>query len=306
MTVSCPRCRREVPETRTCTYCEALLTTNEATMHGMDAQEWMREALRAARLKQLERAVSCIDNALEIDPEKHPGAWFNRGLLLADLGRLSEAVASLEQAIILDPAFERAVEARARISRDPRAVLPPGRPGQTMLEMLADGGPAEAYAMTSSTALFQKLHRFAGPEEIAAMNWIVAVPSCCRAADDHAVDAGTDAGASADTDAEADADADAEVLFHVVVRDKSAYTFRHAGAAVELPDALLPQKELEAFRSLLARGTVRSIGVCASRPFSAATFARVEAINDGLTKLDVASHARVELLVLGDEDDHDD
>lgn len=278
MSVSCPRCHREVPEKRTCQSCGALLTTAPATVHGMDAPEWIEEALRVAQLKQLERAVSCLDNAIQIEPKKYPGAWFNRGLLLIDLGRLPEAVANFDQAIVLDPGFEQAIELRARISRDPRVVLPPGRPGQTMLEMLADGGQAEAYAMTSATALFQRLQRFEGPEDIAAMNWIVAVPSCRGAA------------------------ADAEVLFHVLVRDRSAYAFRHAGSAAELPDALVPQKELEAYAALLAGGTVRTISVCASRPFSAATCARVVAINEGLAKIGITAHARVELLVLGEDD----
>jgi hypothetical protein len=147
-----------------------------------------------------------------------------------------------------------------------------------MLEMLADGGPAEAYAMSSTAALFQRLDRIAGPEDIVAMNWIVAVPSSRGNA------------------------ADGEVLFHVVVRDKSAYAFRHAGAASELPDALLPQKELEAYAALLAGGVVRCVGLCANRPFTAETRARVDSINDELAKLGVAAHARVELLVVAEED----
>jgi tetratricopeptide (TPR) repeat protein len=259
-------------------YCGALLTDAPATVHGMDAPQWIQEALRVAQLKQLERAVACLDNALQIEPSKYPAAWFDRGLLLAELGRLPEAVASFDQAIVLDPEFEQAVDVRARIRKDPRAVLPPGRPGQTMLEMLADGGPADAYAMSSSTLLFQKLNRFSGPEEIAAMNWIVAVPSGRGAA------------------------ADAEVLFNVVVRDTTAYTFRHAGAAAELPDELVPQKELEAFGALLAGGILRSIAICASRAVTAATRARVEAINDGLSKLGIARHARVELLVIAEDE----
>lgn len=272
--VGCPCCGRSVPEKRTCIHCGALLTTAPATVHGLDAMQWIEEGLRVARLKQLERAVSCFDHALRIEPKRLPGAWFNRGLLLADLGHLPEAVASLDQAIVLDPGFEPAIELRARISRDPRAILPAGRPGQTMLERLAGGGPAEVYAMTSTTALFRKLGRFSGPEDIAAMNWIVAVP---RSRGDAAEE---------------------EVLFHVVVRDKSAYAFRHAGTARALPDALVPQRELEAHGALLAAGIVRSVSVCASRPFEPATVARAAAVNDGLVKIGVAAHARVELLVL--------
>lgn len=277
MLVSCPECGRDVPERRTCGSCGARLTTAPATVHGMNAVQWMDEAVRVAQLKQAERAVSCFDKALQIEPKKYPSAWFNRALLLVELGRMADAVASLDQAIVLDPTFDQAMSLRARIIRDPRTVLPPGRPGRSMLEMLADGGLAEAYAMTATAALFQKLDRFAGPDEIAAMNWIVAVPGTRGAA------------------------ADAEVLFHVLVRDKSAYTFRHAGASDELPDGTLSQTELEAYGALLASGTLRRIGICANRPFTTTTRARVSAINDGLAKIGIATTSRVELFVVDDD-----
>jgi hypothetical protein len=143
-----------------------------------------------------------------------------------------------------------------------------------MIAMLADGGPAEAYAMTSMRPMQEKLG--SSREDVAAVNWIVSVPapapgspwSCAKAA-------GTG------------------VLFHLLLRDKTVFTFRHAGPGPELSSDAITQDELEAFGSLLHSKLVRTVGVCASHPFAAALRARIDAVNAKLEGLGAGPHARV-------------
>jgi len=156
-----------------------------------------------------------------------------------------------------------------------------------MIAMVANGGPAEAYGLTASTALHREgpLRRLNGPEEIAATNWIVAVPRVPR---DRSDGRGWACGSVAETG----------VLFTLVAKERSAFAFRYAGAATELPDALVPQEELEAFGAMLAGDALKRITLCASKPFSASTAARVAAINADLTTMELPPHSRIELLVI--------
>lgn len=102
MSVSCPKCRRSVPEKRTCFYCGAPLTSAPGSVFGKDCAAWLAEGARVAELRQFERALGCFERALEVDPKSVP-AHFNRALALAKLERLDEAKAAAERCLALAP-----------------------------------------------------------------------------------------------------------------------------------------------------------------------------------------------------------
>lgn len=309
MPVACPKCNRNVPEKKACLYCGAPLPAAAPSpshppsvpaaavapsasgyVQGRSADTLLAEAAALAKEGKIERALAAIESALKLRPNDAL-ILCNRGLLLADLLRFDEALKSIDRAIEIHPNLAQAIELRGQIEADPRRHLPPGRPGPTMIEMLADGGPTESFAMTASSAIHdpKRLARWKGPEEIAAMNWIVAVPKPRERAGRkwkcaHLAEAG--------------------LLFTMIGKDRSGYLFRYAPTGRELPDDLLPAIEIDALAAILEGGALSSVGVCANKPFGEGVNDRVRWVNTELDLLGVDKNARIELLVIDDGYDH--
>lgn len=102
-----------------------------------------------------------------------PAPWVTYGRILAGNRLLEEAAGAFDIALAIDPrhADARAERARmdAELGRAPPSKLPPGLPGPSMMELLASGGPAEAFAMSCVRAL-------APGETAEAMSFMVDVP----------------------------------------------------------------------------------------------------------------------------------
>ncbi len=156
--VTCPKCGRTVPDRSACMYCGAMLTGRPVAAPGPGADHWVTEGARLAGLSQVERALQCFDRALAIDP-RHAAALFNRALLLARAGREAAALETVERLIAVAPNDDEARRLRFRLleRRTPESPLPPGRPGQSLLEMVAEGGAAGAWVARATAALHGEL-----------------------------------------------------------------------------------------------------------------------------------------------------
>jgi len=272
--VSCPKCGRSVPEKRSCIYCGTLLSTQPTALLGMNAREWVEEGVRVAELHQWDRAVSCFDKALQLDPHNSV-AWYDKALVLADAQRLDDALVAALEAERLTPGDSEVRDLVLRLQSAPAAPLPEGRPGPAVV---GDGSAADRYATMASSALHTRLRLFSGPAAIAARNWIVDVPRMSRWA----------------------ATAHRGLLCHVLLGDRTAYVFRQREGDNAIDEAVLPQADLEAAGALLESGTLRRVVFCGNRPFALPVFAYVNEINERLSKLGVAADRHVELLVVED------
>ncbi|MBS2016282.1 MAG: hypothetical protein JST00_25590 [Deltaproteobacteria bacterium] len=319
MPVACPKCHRNVPEKKACLYCGApldpsssrvapaappappssappeglssappapLVHSSSAYVVARNADTLLAEAAAFAREGKADRALASLDSALKLRPSDAK-IWIHRGVQLATLLRFDEALAALDRAIALDPASTEAGDIRRGVEADPRRALPPGRPGPSRIELLADGGPSDLYAMNAASAIYDpsRLARWSGPEDVAALNWIVTLPpprerrgrkwSTGRAAE-------------------------AGLMFTAIGRDRSGFLFRYAATGHELPDDALPPTEIDALAAILEGGALACIGVCANKPFSAGLQDRVRWVNGELDLLGVEKGARIELVVVDD------
>lgn len=264
--IACPRCGRSVPEKRSsCIYCGARLSIAPTALLGMTAGQWVEEGIRVASLRQWERAVSCFDKALQLEP-KNAVVHFDKALVLVDAQRPEQALAVALEAQRLAPDDAEIVALVERL-RSPSAPPPVGRPGPAL------GDDEQSQWIVRGTALLhEKLGLFAGPQAIAATNWLVDVPH----------------GSSWSSSAQG------SLLCHVILGDRTAYLFRHAVGSLD--DDALPQDDFEAAGALLESGTLRRVVFCGNRPFALTVFARVNEINERLAAMGVGSERHVELL----------
>ena len=65
-------------------------------------------------IEMLEKAVSCFEKALSIDPNKAE-IWNNYGVVLGFLGRYKSSISAIDKAIVLAPRYAHAYFNRARI-----------------------------------------------------------------------------------------------------------------------------------------------------------------------------------------------
>jgi tetratricopeptide (TPR) repeat protein len=71
------------------------------------AMAWINKGASLAALGRHEQAMSCFEQALAIDP-RDARAWYNKGNSLAALGRPEEAMSCFDQALAIDPRNARA------------------------------------------------------------------------------------------------------------------------------------------------------------------------------------------------------
>lgn len=265
--LACPRCGRSVPDKRTCLYCGEPLSVQPTTVLGMNAIEWVEEGIRVAELRQWERAISCFDKALQLEPN-HAVVLFDKAVVLSDAGRPEEAlaVARAAQRLAPDDAEIAGLIARLESPNDPP---PHGRSG--------GGAVADRWVLHTASALHQKLGLFA-PEAIVAINWIVDVPRMSRWT----------------------TVAHGGLHCHVLLGDRTAFVLRTAPGEEMLDDHAIPQLDFEAAGALLESGTLRRVVFCGDRPFALSVFARVNEINERLAGFGVGPERHVELLRIDD------
>ena len=63
---------------------------------------WSNKGINLGRLKQYEKALTCLDKSIQLDPnESH--TWDSKGMILYFLNRYDEGIICLDEAIRLDP-----------------------------------------------------------------------------------------------------------------------------------------------------------------------------------------------------------
>ncbi|HTM51664.1 MAG TPA: tetratricopeptide repeat protein [Bryobacteraceae bacterium] len=73
----------------------------------LNASQWLNKGVSLAALGLRDRALSCYDRALQINPH-FAEAWSNKGNVIRDSGRLEEALACYAQAVASDPELDLA------------------------------------------------------------------------------------------------------------------------------------------------------------------------------------------------------
>lgn len=96
------RCVDYEPEPRDLHKLEALLTQNEDGL-GLFALT----AVYGEELRDAERALSCAEKAVELDPD-FAGPWYNLSYALNGVGRFEESLSAVERALSLDPEYHPA------------------------------------------------------------------------------------------------------------------------------------------------------------------------------------------------------
>lgn len=81
-------------------------SNNEA--HLNDPQFWYARGEELASLGQYEKALSCYDKSLNLQPD-NGRAWIQYGCILTQLDRYAEALIGFEAALALDPRDETAL-----------------------------------------------------------------------------------------------------------------------------------------------------------------------------------------------------
>lgn len=66
------------------------------------AETWMNKGITLGTIGKYDNAISCIDKALKINV-KLPSAWHNKGLVLYDLKRYEEAISCYDNALEINP-----------------------------------------------------------------------------------------------------------------------------------------------------------------------------------------------------------
>ena len=270
--IACPKCGRQVQPKRMCIYCGAVLSSAPASVQGRYAMAWVQEGLRAEQAMQHEKAISCFDNALKIDP-KHAVAWGAKARAHAARGERDEAVRCLNESLAIDPNDGTNKSLRARLAQIPQG-LPPGRQSTGSV-----GGPTawaeRDYAARAAAQLYGDLQLIASPSEILATNWMCAVPP-------HAGWPGTYR----------------EVIAHVYTKDARAFSFFYCPDAKAVPTTRVTDQELAAWGSLLQNGRASAVYLGANVVWSPPARQRVDAVNERLARLGAKPTAIIHLIVV--------
>lgn len=112
----CPNCGAENLETaKFCIKCGQNMNIKAEKLAKTEtAKEWYENGEDLIEKLEFQKALTCFDKALEIDPGLAP-AWLGKGTSLTGLGKFKEAIKCCDKAIYLDPENAEAWLAKGNI-----------------------------------------------------------------------------------------------------------------------------------------------------------------------------------------------